>query len=157
MTTPRSHRSQPSLGMRIGVIAAISFALAAWAPALAQDDAGTPAASEGEAKLARLLEGRVAGEPVPCIVSFPTLRLNQIEGAAYVFGRGSTIWVQRTSAPENIRKRDALFTNRINAVNMCRMDVYNTFDPLLGFLTGNVQFVDFVPYTRAHKAAPSEG
>lgn len=112
--------------------------------------------TKGEKRLAKLLEGRQAGEPVSCIRTTPTQRTETIEGAAYVYGRGNTIYVQRTSAPEQIDDSDALIVNRFSGSELCRFDVTTTVDRFNGFFTGAVFFEDFVPYTRV-KSAPGGG
>src|SRR3546814_3331369 len=42
--------------------------------------------TKGEQRLAKLLEGRVAGEPKSCISNYPTSRMEVIDKTAYVFG-----------------------------------------------------------------------
>ena len=126
------------------------LALAAAAPAMAEEEKDEPEAemTKGEKKLAKLLEGRVAGEPQRCIRTLPNTRLRTIDKTAYVYGSGRTIYVQRTKHPERIDDRDALVSRRFNASQLCRLDVMSTIDPLLGFFTGAVFFEDFIPYTR---------
>lgn len=128
------------------------------APAPESDvDAHVPASvTKGEARLAKLLEGRVAGEPLRCIRSMPNQGMKTIPGTAYVYGRGNTIFVQRTRDPEQINDRDALVTNRFSATELCRFDILTTIDPVNGIFTGAVFFEDFIPYTRA-AATPAEG
>ncbi len=134
-------------------------------PALAQDgqpplasstDASEPAQelTKGEKKLAKMLEGRVAGQPQTCIRTIPTGRMTTIDKTAYVYGRGNTIYVQRTQNPEQIDRRDVLVTRRFGGgTQLCKVDVTTTIDPLNGFLTGAVFFDDFVPYTREDEDA----
>lgn len=135
---------------------AAAAALALGAPTLAQTQGDAPdvEASEtqemtkGEKRLAKLLEGRKAGEPVNCIRTLPTQRMQTIDRTAYVYGQGNTIYVQRTTDPEDIDSNDALVARRFNATQICRQDVMTTIDPFLGFFTGAVFFEKFVPYTR---------
>lgn len=118
----------------------------------------TPAPmTKGEKRLAKLLEGRVAGEPVRCIRTQPNQRMQTIGGTAYVYGSGNTIYVQRTRDPSAISENDALVTNRFNATELCRLDVTTTIDRVLGFFTGAVFFEDFVPYTRVKAEASADG
>ncbi|MHA7820869.1 MAG: hypothetical protein ACX930_14575 [Erythrobacter sp.] len=130
-----------------GIAAAALFAAQ---PALAenQDDDAKVAMTEGEQELAKLLEGRVAGEPQSCIRSRLNDRMTVIDETAYVYGRGKTIYVQRTRDPEDIDSRDALVSRRFSGSQVCKLDVVTTIDPFNGFLTGVVFFDDFVPYTR---------
>lgn len=133
-------------------------------PLAAQDAGGLGAEAKvesspmtrGEAKLAKLLEGRVAGEPVRCIRTLPNQRMQTIDRTAYVYGSGETIYVQRTRNPENIDNNDALVINRFNASELCRLDITTSVDRTLGVFTGAVFFEDFVPYTRA-KGDAAEG
>jgi len=127
-----------------------TLALVAAQPALAEEEkpADETEMTEGEERLARMLEGRVAGEPQNCIRQLPSERMTIIDKTAYVYGRGKTIYVQRTQHPERIDRRDALVSQRFNATQICRQDVVTTIDPVLGFFTGAVFFDEFIPYTR---------
>jgi hypothetical protein len=146
---------------------AVAALLAVALPAAAQEQGApdvqteTEAASapmtKGEKRLAKLLEGRVAGEPVRCIRSLPTQRMQTIDGTAYVYGSGETVYVQRTRDPSAIDDDDALVTTRFNASELCRFDMTTTVDRQLGFFTGAVFFEDFVPYTRVKAEASGEG
>jgi hypothetical protein len=138
------------------LIAGLALAGAVAMPALAQNDnqgdvettAEAAPQTEGEKRLAKLLEGRVAGKPLRCIRTTPNMPMEAIEGTAYVYGRGTTIYVQRTQNPEDIDESDALVSRRFSASEVCRLDVFTTADRVLGFFTGAVFFVDFVPYTK---------
>ncbi|WP_143737012.1 hypothetical protein [Erythrobacter tepidarius] len=149
-----SNLSAPSRRVMAGLAAALALAFAL--PAAAQDqgkqDGETSAEAapmtKGEKRLAKLLEGRVAGEPVRCIRTFPNMPMQTIEKTAYVYGRGDTIYVQRTRNPSDIDESDALVTQRFNASELCKLDQMTTVDRVLGFFTGAVFFDDFVPYTR---------
>ncbi len=148
-------------GCLAGALAVIAAPpLAAETPADQGDveaETAPPAPSRGEQRLARLLEGRVAGQPVDCIRSLPSQRMQTIDGVAYVYGSGGTIWVQRTRTPAAIDDNDALVVTRFNGSQLCRHDIATTVDAVNGFFTGAVFFEEFVPYTRAKPAATSEG
>jgi hypothetical protein len=141
--------------------AAAALALAAALPAAAQLESApdveaqvdTRPMTKGEKRLAKLLEGRVAGEPIRCIRTLPSQRMQTIDSTAYVYGSGSTIYLQRTRNPDQISDNDALVTRRFEASQLCRLDVATTIDRVLGQFTGAVFFEDFVPYTRV-KAEP---
>jgi hypothetical protein len=147
------------------LIAGLALAGAVAMPAIAQNDSQgdvettTEAApqTEGEKRLAKLLEGRVAGEPQRCIRTTPNMPMETIDGTAYVYGRGTTIYVQRTQNPEDIDESDTLISRRFSASEICRLDMFTTADRVLGFFTGAVFFVDFVPYTRIKKDGTDEG
>jgi hypothetical protein len=102
----------------------------------------------GDQKLAKLLEGRVAGEPRSCINTRVNSESQVIDGTAVVYGRGRTIWVNVPANARDLNDRDALLIRQFGA-NLCRQDIVTTFDTTGGFYTGNVFLGDFVPYTRA--------
>jgi hypothetical protein len=106
----------------------------------------------GEAKLAEMLEGRVAGEPMRCI---PTFRSNEsmsiIDDTAIVYKSGRTIYVNRTAHPENLDWNDVLVIDRFSGSELCKLDRVTTIDRGSGFFTGVVFLQDFVPYTLADK------
>ncbi len=130
-----------------------ALALVAAQPALAEEhkDADAAEMTEGEERLAKLLEGRVAGEPRTCIRTPLNQRVTIIDETALVYGRGRTIYVQRTKHPERIDDRDALVSRRFNGSQICKQDIVNTIDPFNGFFTGAVFFDDFIPYTRVEE------
>lgn len=159
---------RPSLVRRTGLAAGLAaLALAMPFAASAQDDGAAPGdapaqeaetreMTRGEKRLAKLLEGRVAGEPVECIRVIPTQRMVTIDKTAYVYGRGKTIYVQRTANPGDIDDGDVLVSRRFKASELCRQDVMTTADRILGFFTGAVFFEEFVPYTRVEDAGTQE-
>lgn len=144
--------------------AGAALAVAAALPAIAQNqgeiEAGTDGSAlktKGDVRLSKLLEGRVAGDPVSCIRSLPRDRMQIIEGTAYVYGSGNTIYVQRTRDPEQIDDNDTLVVNRFSASQLCRLDQMTTIDRYTGIFTGAVFFDDFVPYMRVKAEASTEG
>lgn len=145
MSAPNRFKPLALIGAGIAALG-----LAAAQPALADHPQGDqPAAmSEGEAKLAKLLEGRVAGEPQRCIRTRLNERLRVIDDTAYVYGSGRTIYVQRTHHPEDIDRDDIMIQRRFSASQLCKLDIVTTTDRTVGMFTGAVFFDDFVPYTR---------
>lgn len=122
---------------------------------VAAEDAEEPEEAEtaqemtkGEAQLAEMLEGRVAGEPQNCIRDFRTTRMRTINDTAYVYGRGRTIYVQHTRDPSDIDDDDILVIRKFDGSRLCRLDFIRTVDRFSGFFTGGVQFDKFIPYTR---------
>lgn len=152
--------------LRVAFVAALPLAMAglALSPLAAQDASDEdldaivhPAETKGEQRLSKLLEGRVAGEPVRCIRTRPSERMQTIDRTAYVYGSGNTIYVQRTHSPGRIDGTDALVTRRFSGSELCRVDIATTIDPFTGIFTGAVFFDDFVPYTRVKDGQPNEG
>ena len=139
-----------SLRSVLGLTGAAVLACFAAQPALADghEEADETTMTEGEKELAELLEGRVAGEPQNCIRTLLNDRLRVIDETAYVYGRGRTIYVQRTTHPERIDDRDTLVSRRFSSSEICRQDIMTTIDPVSGIFTGAVFFEEFIPYTR---------
>ena len=80
----------------------LSLILAGAAIALTGATAATarPSLTErNEARLERMLEGRVAGEPVQCISAMRSNSLQVIEHVGLVYDAGDTIYVARASDP----------------------------------------------------------
>ena len=144
-------RTATSLALASGAAACLAFSAA---PAAADDhaDEETIEMTEGEKKLAEMLEGRVAGEPQSCIRTRLNNRLRVIDETAYVYGSGKTIYVQRTRHPERIDRDDILVQRRFNASQICKLDIVNTVERSIGIFTGAVFFDDFIPYTRVENA-----
>ena len=128
---------------KIAVVAAALVAAATLA-------SGPSVAAErltGEAKLEKMLEGRVAGEPRSCINTRVHRDSTVINNTAVVYGRGKTIWVNRTVHPDSLNDWDSLLT-RQHGTQLCRQDIVTTFDRSSGMYTGNIFLTEFVPYTR---------
>lgn len=121
-----------------GAALALSGATAASAETLAQ---------KGEAKLARMLEGRVAGEPVSCISATQSHRLEVIEHVGIVYDAGKTIYVSRPTEPKSLGPWDVPVIERFGS-QLCKTDVIRTVDRSNGFYTGPVFLNAFVPYTK---------
>lgn len=115
--------------------------------------AGTTAAvarnaEANEAKLARMLEGRTAGDPVTCISAINSNRLEVIEHVGLVYDAGNTIYVARPTNPESLGRNDVVVIDR-HSGQLCTMDVIRTIDRYQGFTTGAVFLDKFVPYSKA--------
>ncbi|MGX7927320.1 hypothetical protein ACWPMX_12210 [Tsuneonella sp. HG094] len=128
--------------MRIVALAALAAAIVA-GPSVAADRL------TGEAKLTKILEGRVAGTPTSCINTFVNRDSTVIDNTAVVYGRGRTIWVNRTANPRDLDNSDALLV-RMHGTQLCRQDIVTSFDTSTGMYTGNVFLTEFVPYTLAN-------
>lgn len=131
--------------MRLLIIAAVS--------ALALGGAANAAPREtGEAQLAKLLQGRVAGPPTSCIRTWTNNDMKTIDRTALVFGHGDVIYVNRTTDPASIDEDYALLIRKMGTGSeLCRTDIITSFDPSARFYTGNVFLTDFVPYRRVRR------
>lgn len=112
--------------------------------------AGTPALAErqtGEERLAKLLEGRVAGDPTDCVPHRPSARLYVIDKTAVVYDTGPTIYVNYTQDPEALDDNDYLVL-RDPSPSLCRTTQITTRDRTGNFFSGAIFLTDFIPYKR---------
>ena len=121
--------------------------------------ASAPAAAsapetKGEAKLARDIEGRIAGAPVDCLRLHDIRSSWIIDRTAIVYeGRGGTLYVNRPRAGrQSLDRFDVLVTAPFGG-QLCSIDVVRLYDSTSQLQTGSVFLGPFVPY---HKptAAP---
>ena len=112
--------------------------------------AATPAAAaekrDPEAELAKLLEGRVAGEPQKCITLSSVSGSQIIDKTAIVYRIGSTLWVNRPKGgAESLDDDDILVTKTIGS-QLCNIDTVELRDSSSRMYAGFVSLGDFVPY-----------
>lgn len=104
----------------------------------------------GEEQLAKLIEGRVAGEPQRCL---PTLSgstpLTVIDKTAIVYKQGNKVWVNRTAHPEDLDDDDILVIRKFGSSSLCRSDLITQADRFTGMFSGTIFLQDFVPYEKA--------
>ena len=105
------------------------------------------AAERGEAKLASILEGRVAGEPVKCISAIQSTRIQVIEHIGLVYDAGDTIYVARAIDPGTLDRWEVPVIDRFGS-RLCSNDSIRTVDRTAGYITGPLFIEDFVPYTK---------
>ena len=128
-------------------LATAAFGLLA-APVQAQEKTEAVELTRGEAELAELLEGRVAGEPRSCIRTIGSRNLNQIDGTALTYRDGDTVWVNYTRNPDSIDDRDIMVIDRFSGSSLCRTDQVKLVDRVNGFLSGILLLDQFVPYKK---------
>ena len=115
--------------------------------------AAAPAATareklEPEAELAKLLEGRVAGEPQNCI-PLSTARSSQIiDKTAIVYRIGNTLWVNRPKNADSLDDDDVLVTKTTTS-QLCSIDTVELHDRSSHMYNGFVSLGEFTPYRRA--------
>lgn len=120
----------------------------------------TPALADqtrGEAELAEMLEGRVAGEPVKCLNrsrSSDAVRI--VDGTAFVFRDGATLYVNRPDGARILDWND-LPVFRLFGSGLCARDQVELRDRSSMFPGPVILLGEFVPYRRAGDARPSEG
>lgn len=104
----------------------------------------------GEEKLAKLLEGREAGEPVDCIPLSIARDTRIIDGTAIVYGSGRVIYVNRPTNAEDLDD-DYILATEIRTGQLCKLDTVKLRDRSQFFFTGFVGLEQFVPYRRVSK------
>ena len=130
----------------------IAFVLAAGAALVSASALHAGEKLSGEARLAKLLDGRVAGEPVSCIF-MPRVRDTRIiDKTAIVYDGGSTIWVNRPASGAQSLDSDDVMVTRLTGAQLCDVDSVHLHDRTSHFWSGFVGLGDFVPYTRAKVA-----
>lgn len=123
-------------------------------PVLADDHTSdAPEMTRGEKKLAKMLEGRVAGEPQSCIFTGRSGDLRVLDGTALVYKQGRTLWVNRTRNPDSIDDNDYLVIKKHGSGSqLCKLDNVTTRSRGSNFFTGVILLEDFVPYRLAEEA-----
>lgn len=138
--------------MKLILASAMAATLALGAAPLAAEDGAEvrtdSRAERGEARLAEMLEGRVAGEGRSCISAMNSNRIQVIEHVGIVYEGGGTIWVARADQPRSLGAFDVPIIER-HGSQLCRTDIIRTVDRSTGMHSGVVFLGDFVPYTRA--------
>lgn len=117
-------------------------ALAAAAPA------GAAERLSPEARLARALEGRVAGRPVDCINLRSVRSSTVIDDTALLYRIGDTVYVNRPRAGARSLNRWDTQVQRPFNNRLCSIDTINMVDLHTGTMTGLVFLGEFVPYRR---------
>lgn len=122
--------------------AGLAIMLVAAAPLAAQD---RPA--KGEAELAEILDGRIEGAPVDCISESDARSMKIVDGTAFVFGRGRTLYVNRPAGPAMLDDSDLPVFEQWSS-RLCRMDHVELRDRF-SHIGGPTLFLEsFVPYSR---------
>ena len=133
----------------------LTFAAAALgllaAPAVQAEDAVEM--TRGEAKLQKMLEGRVAGEAEKCIRTSGSLSIISVDDTALVYRSGDTLWVNYTKSPQSIDDDDILVIERFSSGSLCRSDRIETYSRGGNFWTGVIFLGDFVPYRKIEDGA----
>ena len=130
----------------IGTLVAAAAVLAVPASVSARDSDARQA--KAEAKLAKLLEGRVAGEPQDCVY-LPRIRGSRIiDGTAIVYDAGSTIYVNRPDSGASTLDDDDIMVTDVHGSSLCRIDIVRLHDRSSFFYDGFVGLGDFVPYKK---------
>lgn len=106
----------------------------------------------GEERLAKLLDGREAGNPVSCIPVSQTDNTTVIDKTAIVYKVGRTLYVNRPRNPDSLDDDDLMVT-RLYGSQLCRLDTVQMHDRTFPRMwNGFVALGEFVPYRKAPTA-----
>lgn len=102
-----------------------------------------------EAKLAKAVEGRVAGKPVDCLYLRDIRSSQIIDNTAILYETaGGTLYVNRPrSGEKSLDSWDVMLTDT-HSPRLCNIDVVHLIDPSTRMQTGFVMLGDFVPYKK---------
>ena len=108
----------------------------------------TAAHEKGEAKLAKLIEGRVAGKPVHCLSTFQRREMEVVDRTALVFRDGDTLYVNRPSGANFLSWSD-IPVFKLWGSDLCDKDMVHLHDRSTGMPGPTLSLGEFVPYKRA--------
>ena len=122
-------------------VASLAFA----APVAAADTSVADAA--GAAELAKILDGRVAGEPVDCIRDSSSSALEIVGGTALVFKRGPTIYVNQPDGANTLDRWDVPVFYKFGGSDLCKLDRVELRQRGSQIPGPSLFLARFVPYT----------
>jgi len=130
-------------------IASTFLAVAALAVTATSAIAATPAEVRGEARLAKAIEGSIAGKPVRCLYLHDIRSSEIIDRTAIIYRTtGKKFYVNRPrSGARSLDRSDVLVTNT-HSSQLCNVDIVHLYDTSSRMQTGFVGLGDFVPYTK---------
>jgi hypothetical protein len=110
---------------------------------------GTSLETRSEARLARALDGRIAGRPVDCL-NLRDIRSSQIiDRTAILYEtNGGTLYLNRPDAGQNSLSRGDVLVTDTHSHQLCSIDVVRLYDTSSRMQTGVVFLGDFVPYRK---------
>lgn len=134
--------------MRILSSLIIGVAVAASSmPAVAAEQDG-----RAEAKLAKMLNGRVPGEPVNCISLSNVYSSEIINRTAIVYRTvGGGVYVNTPRFGQQLLDDDDMLISKTSGSQLCTLDNVGLFDRGARFVTGSVGLGEFIPYTKVKK------
>lgn len=134
--------------MRFAIAAAALAALALPGAAMADEQPD----AKGEAELAKMIEGRVAGKPVRCLPTTAMSQTTVIDKTAIVYRAGSNLYVNRPRSGADQLDDDDILVTKIYGSQLCNIDKVDLVDRTSRMWSGFVVLGDFVPYTKVTAA-----
>lgn len=111
------------------------------------------AAPDPEAKLAKALEGRVAGEPVDCIDLYRMRGTTVINDTAIIYDAGRTLYVNRPRSGASSLDQSDILVTRTHTNRLCSIDTIQLHDRSTRTFSGVVFLDQFVPYRKVESAS----
>ncbi|HWI85827.1 MAG TPA: hypothetical protein VNT42_05820 [Sphingomonas sp.] len=106
----------------------------------------------GEAKLAKLLEGRIAGKPTSCVQNYDLRSSQIIDGTAIVYeGAGRTLYVNRPDIGADWLRSDDILVTKTSTSQLCSLDTVRLVSQGSHIERGFVGLGKFVPYTKPRR------
>ncbi len=133
--------------MRPLIATILSAAILAAAPAAAKEK------PTGEEKLAKMLEGRVAGQPQDCITLSSATSSQIVDKTAIVYRIGGTLWVNRPRGGAESLDDDNILVTKLTGTRLCSIDTVELHDRNSHMYAGFVALGEFVPYRKIDTAA----
>ena len=114
-----------------------------------QASAAKPDTSKAEARLAKALAGRVAGEPVDCLYLRDIRSSRIFDRTAILYEtNGGKLYVNRPkSGASSLNSNDVMVTDTRSS-QLCSIDVVRLYDSGARMQSGFVGLDEFVPYTK---------
>jgi hypothetical protein len=104
-----------------------------------------------EARLAKALEGRVAGEPVDCVNLHQVRSSRIIDRTAILYDAGHTVYVNRPRAGAEALSNWDIMVTRPNGSRLCSIDTVQLYEAGAHMPTGLVFLGEFVPYRKTDR------
>jgi hypothetical protein len=101
-----------------------------------------------EARIAKALDGRVAGKPVDCIPLRQIQSTEIFEGTAILYKLGSTWYLNRPASGANFLDSNDILVTDTHSSNLCSIDIVRLVDQGSHFQSGSLGLGKFIPYTK---------
>lgn len=106
---------------------------------------------KAQARLAQLIDGKVAGKPQSCLPTYSSNDMVTIDDYTIAFRDGANrVWINKPAGGCNLLSAGpyALVTRSFGSSGMCQGDIAQVVDTLSGSVVGSCVIGEFVPYTR---------
>lgn len=139
--------------MRLTLSLLAGALILAAAPAQAAGTSAAERTAAAEAKIARAIEGRVAGPPVDCLYLRDIRSSRIIDRTAILYETiGGTLYVNRPDSGQSSLRRDDVMVTDTHSSRLCSIDIVRLFDNGTRMQTGFVGLGPFVPYKKVRAA-----